>query len=107
MKQKGCGPYNLGSPLKQVKQTKKQRREYDNLTRAFDGFNQATDTIITGRSNIPSFASHQAQLNAFSGRDLVDQRVEDQKRFQDSKGNVVVANKHKKKKKILEKNKKN
>jgi len=96
MKPKGCGPRRLGSPLKQTKQTKKQRREYDNLTRAFDGFNQATDTIITGRSNIHQLASGQAQHNAFLGRDKIDPKVEDRKLFQDSKGNYVVANKHKK-----------
>jgi hypothetical protein len=98
MKPKGCGPRRLGSPLKQTKQTKKQRREYDNLTRAFDGFNQATDTIITGRSNISQFAANIAQHNAASAENLIDQRVLDQKRFQDSEGNIVVANKHKKNK---------
>jgi len=93
MKPKGCGPRNLGSPFKQ---TKKQLREYNALTEAFKGFNRATDTIITGQSNIHQLASDQAQNNAYSGRNEIDPKVEDTKMFQDSKGNYVVANKHKK-----------
>jgi len=91
---KGVGPRGLGvSPLKQ---TKKQQKEYDALAETFEGFNRATDTIVTGRSNIYQLASHQAQNNAYSGRDKIDPKVEDTKMFQDRKGNYVVANKHKK-----------
>jgi len=98
MKSKGCGPYNLGSPIKQTKLTKKQLREYNALTEAFEDFNRATDTIVTGRSNIYQLASGQAQLNAHSGRNTIDPRVEGTRMFQDSEGNYIVANKHKKNK---------
>ena len=80
MKPKGCGPRNLGSPFKQ---TKKQRREYDALTESFEGFNRATDTIVTGQSNIHQLASDQAQHNAYSGKNKIDPKVEDTKMFQD------------------------
>ncbi len=57
---KGIGPRGLGaSPLKQ----KDRKKEYEELSERFEGFNKDKDTLIIGRSNSSSGADFQNNAN--------------------------------------------